>query len=171
MIGRQFTWANHLPAPSYEKLDRVLMDTEWEDKYTMVSVRALERIEKLSDHDPILLTTITPRPLCKRQFKFELGWLHRNGFFYMVKNVWERPVVGNSPIARWNNKMRAMRKHLSDWDAHISDILKKEDARLSSITDYLDALVELKPLSPQKIEIKSQSDAHIADLLGEEELK
>jgi hypothetical protein len=47
MIGRQFALANSLPVPTYEKLDRVLMDTGWEDKYPMVSVRALERIEKL----------------------------------------------------------------------------------------------------------------------------
>jgi endonuclease/exonuclease/phosphatase family metal-dependent hydrolase len=60
MVGRQFTWANSLPVPTYEKLDRVLMDTDWEDKYPMVSVRALERIEKLSDHAPILLTTGNP---------------------------------------------------------------------------------------------------------------
>jgi hypothetical protein len=75
MIGRQFIWANSLCVPTYEKLDRVLMDTNWEDKYPMVSVRALERIEKLSDHAPILLTTGMPRPLCKHPFKFEFGWL------------------------------------------------------------------------------------------------
>jgi hypothetical protein len=57
MTGRQFTWDYSLPVPTYEKLDRVLMDTEWKNKYPMVSVRALERIEKLSDHAPILLTT------------------------------------------------------------------------------------------------------------------
>jgi hypothetical protein len=45
MIGRQFTWANSLPDPTYEKLDKVLMDAEWESKFPMVSVRALERIE------------------------------------------------------------------------------------------------------------------------------
>jgi endonuclease/exonuclease/phosphatase family metal-dependent hydrolase len=28
MVGRLFTWANSLPEPTYEKLDRVLMDTE-----------------------------------------------------------------------------------------------------------------------------------------------
>ena len=28
MIGRQFTWANSLPEPTYEKLDRVLMDSD-----------------------------------------------------------------------------------------------------------------------------------------------
>jgi hypothetical protein len=97
MIRRQFTWANSLPVPTYKKLDRLLMDIDWEDKYPMVSVRALERIEKLSDHAPILLTTGTPRPLCKRPFKFELGWLQREGFHDMVKKVWERPVAGNNP--------------------------------------------------------------------------
>jgi hypothetical protein len=63
------------------------MDTDWEDKYPMVSVRALERIEKMSDHAHIHLTTGTSRPLCKRLFKFELGWLQREGFHDMVKNV------------------------------------------------------------------------------------
>lgn len=29
MLGRQFTWANSLSEPTYKKLDRVLMDTEW----------------------------------------------------------------------------------------------------------------------------------------------
>jgi hypothetical protein len=75
MTGRQFTWANNLSDPTYEKLDHVLMDTDWEDKFPMVTIRALERIEVLSDHAPILLTTRTPRPPCKRSFKFELGWL------------------------------------------------------------------------------------------------
>jgi hypothetical protein len=57
IVGRQFTWANSLPDPMYEKLDRMLMDTDWEDKYPMVSVHGLECIERLSDHAPILLTT------------------------------------------------------------------------------------------------------------------
>ena len=57
MVGRQFTWANSLSEPTYEKLESVLMDTDWESKFPLVSVRALERIEGLSDHAPILLTT------------------------------------------------------------------------------------------------------------------
>jgi endonuclease/exonuclease/phosphatase family metal-dependent hydrolase len=57
MIERQFTRASSLPDPTYEKLDRVLMDADWESKFPMVSVHALERIEGLSDHAPILMTT------------------------------------------------------------------------------------------------------------------
>jgi endonuclease/exonuclease/phosphatase family metal-dependent hydrolase len=88
MVGRQFTWANSLPEPTFEKIDRVLMDANWESKFPMVSVRALERIEGFSDHAPILLTAGMPKPPSKHRFKFEFGWLQREGFHDMVKKVW-----------------------------------------------------------------------------------
>jgi hypothetical protein len=121
MIGRQFTLANNLPKPTYEKLDRVLMDSDWEDKFPLVSVRALKHIESLSNHAP-LLTTGSMRPQCTRCFKFELGWLHRDGFNDMVKSVWERPLGGWTPIERWNNKICSVRKHLIGWARHTTSI-------------------------------------------------
>jgi hypothetical protein len=78
----------------------------------MVSVRTLERIKALLDHAPILLTTGLPGPWASHRFKFELGWLNREGFHDLVKRVWEQPVAGSTPIQRWNNKMRATCKHL-----------------------------------------------------------
>jgi hypothetical protein len=38
MIRRKFTWANNLPEPTYKKLNHVVMDSDWEDKFPMVSV-------------------------------------------------------------------------------------------------------------------------------------
>src|SRR3954464_13559692 len=70
MTGRQFTWANSLPEPTYEKLDRVLMNTDWEDKYPLVTVRALERIDDLLDHAPLLLSTETLKPNARHRLKF-----------------------------------------------------------------------------------------------------
>jgi hypothetical protein len=64
----------------------------------------------------------------------------------MVNNVWDRPVSGNTPISRWNNKMCVMRKHLSGWASHTADILKKEKLCLSTIIDELEALVEVRLL-------------------------
>jgi hypothetical protein len=63
------------------------MDTDWESKYPMVSVQALEHIVDLSDHGPILLTTGLPRPQSARKFKFELGWLQQDGFHDRVKEI------------------------------------------------------------------------------------
>ena len=58
LTGRQFTWANSLTDPTYEKLDRVLMTTECKIKYPMVTVHALDR--GVSDHTPLLLDTGNP---------------------------------------------------------------------------------------------------------------
>ena len=41
----------------------------------------------MSDHAPILLTTGMPRLTCIKRFKFELGWLHPEGFQEMVKKI------------------------------------------------------------------------------------
>jgi hypothetical protein len=72
------------------------------------------------------LTTGLPKLPCKRPFKFELGWLQRDGFHAMVKDIWERPVAGNTRILGWNNKMRVVRKHLSGWASHTAGILQKK---------------------------------------------
>ena len=73
----------------------------------------------------------------------------------MVKEVWEKPVAGHTPIHRWNNKMRALRKFLGGWARHTVGILKKEKLCLSSIIDELEALAEVRPLSEYEIEIKN----------------
>ena len=53
LSGRQYTWANRRPTPTYEKLDRVLTSTSWEQKFPLVTVRALTRAN--SDHTPLLI--------------------------------------------------------------------------------------------------------------------
>ena len=55
MLGRKFTWANSKNVPTYEKLDRVLASTEWEQKFPLVTVDAPSR--EIYDHTPLLLST------------------------------------------------------------------------------------------------------------------
>jgi hypothetical protein len=89
----------------------------------------------------------------------------------MVKRVWERPFADSSPIQRWNNKIRALRKHLGGWARHVAGFLKSEKLRLSTLIDDLEALAETRLLSAQEVELKSQYNAQIASMLREEELK
>ncbi len=104
LSGRKFTWANAMPNPTYEKLDRVLVSTEWEVKNPLVTVHALSR--DLSDHTPMLLDTCKgshkdSQPL----FKFELGWLLREDFQKLLANIWTKDIRGATNIARWQNKI------------------------------------------------------------------
>ena len=86
MSGRKFTWANAKRIPTYEKLDRVLASTEWEHRFPLVTVDALNR--EISDHTPLLLST--GEKVFRRnqpEFKFELSWLLKKDFFETVARV------------------------------------------------------------------------------------
>ena len=147
------------------------MDSDWESKFPLVSVRALPRIESLSDHAPILLTTGTPTSPPKRPFKFELGWLLREGFSDIVKNVWEQHYVAGSPIQRWNCKLRVVRKYLGGWARHTAGLLKQEKLSLSTSIDELEAIAEYRRLTMHELDLKNQNNAKLAGLLRDEELK
>jgi endonuclease/exonuclease/phosphatase family metal-dependent hydrolase len=55
MLGRRYTWVNVLPNPTYEKLDRILVSTEWEQQFPLANVIVSSR--DISDHTPFLLDT------------------------------------------------------------------------------------------------------------------
>jgi hypothetical protein len=87
------------------------MTTEWEFKYPLVSVHALDR--EVSDHTPLLLdmgnAAFTGN---SRQFKMELSWFTREYFYTRVAEIWNKSVRGRNSIQRWNKKMSALRSHL-----------------------------------------------------------
>jgi hypothetical protein len=43
LSGRKYTWANNLANPTFEKLDRILVTMEWEEKYPLITVQILTR--------------------------------------------------------------------------------------------------------------------------------
>jgi hypothetical protein len=96
---RQFTWANNLPTPTFEKLDRILTSTDWELKYTRVRARALPRI--LSDHTPLLLDTGIPSQPNLQRFKVELSWLFKDDFYEVVARTWRSEKRGSNAIEIW----------------------------------------------------------------------
>jgi hypothetical protein len=83
LSSRQFTWANCRDTPTYEKLDRILTNVDWEQKLTLVSVRALTRSG--SDHTPLLIDSGDQAFLGnKKKFSFELSWFKIDGFMEMI---------------------------------------------------------------------------------------
>ena len=85
-MGRQYTFANSLPDPTYEKLDRVLVTTKWEFKYPMVMVHALDKA--VSDHTPLILETGDPSYTGHAKlFKMELSWLSHEDFKGRVTEI------------------------------------------------------------------------------------
>jgi hypothetical protein len=86
LSNRKYTWANSRETPTYETLDRILVSTDWETKFPLSTVQALTR--EISDHTPLFLNTGTKCNAKKQPiFRFELGWLLRDDFDELVKEV------------------------------------------------------------------------------------
>ena len=73
IFGRKFTWANSLPIPTYERLERVLVNPKWEQQSPLGTVAALTR--EISYHTPAVKHREEGNPPSKQLlFKFELSF-------------------------------------------------------------------------------------------------
>jgi hypothetical protein len=108
---RQYTWANRQDNPTFEKLDRVLASVEWENKFPMVSVRALTRTG--SEHTPLFIDSGEQAHLGnKTHFSFELSWIRQEGFYDLVQREWNVFGSNINAMENWQSKIRHLRSYL-----------------------------------------------------------
>ncbi|WVZ91838.1 hypothetical protein U9M48_037961 [Paspalum notatum var. saurae] len=170
LLGRQFTWANSLPNPTYEKLDRALMSSEWDFKYPLVIIHALDR--GVSDHTPLLLDTGTSAFVgCNRQFKLELSWISCEEFNDKVIELWKRPAKGKNSVQRWNNKLSTLRRYLRGWERNKKGIYRQQKAACQDKIIDLDVADEKRDLNEEEQHLLAQSRDQLAALLREEEIR
>ena len=74
--------------PTLERLDRVLMSSEWEDLFPLVYVQKVVREQ--SDHNVLLVDSGDNQNIeRKREFRFDNNWLKNPDFLPLVKSIWE----------------------------------------------------------------------------------
>jgi predicted RNA-binding protein with RPS1 domain len=151
--------------------------SEWELNHPLSTMVALSRV--ILDHTPLLIDTGKPflsnnAPM----FKFELGWLHRDGFIDMVSEVidmvsevWNSVVDRDDKMRCWQMKIRRLRQHLRGWAKHTSGVNKKEKKELLDMLDNLDKKAKTSLLSPQELDVKQCLNSRLSQPLREEEIK
>jgi hypothetical protein len=141
LFGRRFTWANSIANPTYEKLNIIIMPTEWEQKFPLSNVLALSHV--ISDHTPLFLDTGHNTSMNSQHlFKFELGWLIRDGFIDIVKEIWDSVNDLDDKLKSWQSKIRRLRQHLRGWTKNVSGTNKKEKKEFLDKLDMLDKRAE-----------------------------
>jgi hypothetical protein len=75
--------------PTLEKLDGILVSKEWENLFPNTLISKLPR--EVSDHNPLILSTVPAKPTKIIHFRFELGWLSNPKFLPIVEKIWARP--------------------------------------------------------------------------------
>lgn len=77
----------------------MLTSIDWEQKFPLVTVRALQRA--ISDHTPLLLDSGNATHMGEKDgFSFESSWFTREGFMNMIDREWNKEVGGNSNVDR-----------------------------------------------------------------------
>jgi hypothetical protein len=110
LTDRLYTWSNNRSNPTFEKLDRFLVNPEWDLLFHNAMVRGLDR--SLSDHAPLVLETEEKNR--SRECRYELSWKLRLGFRDIVINNWSLPVRSKKILMFGKKKLKGLREFLRD---------------------------------------------------------
>lgn len=115
MHGRQFTWSNSEDGGRWNRIDRVLLSSEWIEKFKL-KLWGLPR--GVSDHCPLLLME-DGRDWGPKPFRFINAWLLHPDFMSFIKKSWEE-----STVCGWAGfvivmKLRHLRLVLKKWNREV----------------------------------------------------
>lgn len=113
--GSPFTWWNGRAGAdcSFERLDRIMMNSEMQNWLTVSEVEHLSRIG--SDHAPMLLTLGDHHQKVQKPFRFLRFWIEQDNFMETVRENWKTDVEGNC-FFQYKHKLKNIKKALSKWN-------------------------------------------------------
>ncbi|PKU84406.1 hypothetical protein MA16_Dca002919 [Dendrobium catenatum] len=117
LFGNAYTWSR---GNLWQRLDRLLFNSYWIDKFHMTHVEHLTRTAY--DHAPLLLTINAKQNYIPNAFKFQNMWLSHHDFFNVFERNWQAPMFPNgniSGIAKLWNKLSRLKQVLRWWNKHI----------------------------------------------------
>lgn len=141
--GRNFTWANNLPEPTYEKLYRVLCCPVWEEKHPLTIVQSLAR--EVSDHTPLIVDTgehSKNEPI----FRYKNCSNMRKSFREVVYKFWRAPFRGDV-MERWQFRLRELRKKTKGWKRNVDACYRNIKIKIITKLDGIDMMAERQGLT------------------------
>jgi hypothetical protein len=161
--GPAYTWTNRRfsSKPTFERLDKCLVNAEWCAVYPISNVYnmpIIHGLRSLSDHAAILLSTEDPLRRVKRSFKFENWWIQEKDFQDNAKAA--RLSSVNKPFSArtnhlagtlkiWCKKKKPLQQELNNLEEEIKKIrmqpLAGQDHNLEAVlvTRYEQTMTKL----------------------------
>lgn len=137
LVERAYTWSNKRENPTLVRLDRCLVNLDWDDSFPNTCLASLTR--DASDHVPLLLTASTtiPKGGC---FRFENSWHRHQAFKESMRSVIASTINGR-PGKSFIARLKSCRKAGRNWARRLRPINQREnDTKV--LLDALDRLEE-----------------------------
>lgn len=160
LTSRLYTWSNKRPHPTFSKIDRVLLTSEWTSSYPIVTLQALEVLA--SDHAPLLLKC-KGLPQLKKKRKMETFWFKYEIPKAMVQQLWsDLPSI--DPATSFLSKTELLQGALHLWHSSAFGAMDKALEDCKSRILQLDILEETRPLLPHEFQLRIQLRVRAYDL-------
>ena len=86
-------------------------------------------------------------------------------------SVWRNENSGDSPLEKWQAKIRRLRQYLRGWAKDYLGAFRKEKNELLSLLDVFDKKAEIQPLQSHELDLRHHLKVRLSKLLREEETK
>lgn len=162
LVDRAYTWSNRCEDPTLVRLDRCLVNLDWESLLPNMCLTSLTH--SVSDHVPLVLTATTkvPKGGC---FKFENVWLNHSTFKAQIPSAINTPTQG-TPARSFVRRLKTCRSMSRSWARSLRPIDQREnDPKI--LIDALDSLEECRPLSRAEDKLRSLTAQGLAAIRRE----
>jgi hypothetical protein len=159
--GRQYTWSNMQRELLLEQLDWCFTSINWISDYPNTLMTPLARTT--SDQTPCVVQISTDIPK-GNLFRFENFWVEQQGFYDLVKMVWESNVRATTSASTIVAKFQLLQRVLKKWSQSLSQ-LKIQLKKCNEIISVLDKLEKNRPLYLTEANLRSIIQKHIENLL------
>lgn len=168
LIGGKYTWSNNHSVPTLERLDRVLISEDWQQKFPLSNLRKIPRF--MSDHNPLVYNSELTVEQKSKPFCFETLWVQHPDFKQKIKNIWNEPVTAKNVVSTWSIKMNRVKFFLKGWGQNLKGETRKYKQMLKDELMALEALEEIDYLPTPLLERKHVLQVELMKLLNDEEL-
>ncbi|XP_073363205.1 uncharacterized protein [Aegilops tauschii subsp. strangulata] len=162
VANKRFTWSNKRMEPTLVKLDKVLVNAEWNLGFLDTSAAALSATT--SDHALIVVDFSREAPKSPF-FRFENHWLHIPEVRNLITQSWER---GTRQIASaatlLNFKLRRTRAAIRAWERKKSP-MQDTLANCNHVVQYLDSVEERRHLSRLEASLRNHANSKAQQII------
>lgn len=167
--GKEFTWSNKRPTPTFSKLDRTFISCHWNTLGTTHTLHDLPTCA--SDHTPLVLNIkphINPQ---RKNFRFETFWLKHQEIHDVVATAWQAPTGSTNPVRNFNQKIGTVQKALTRWARQKFCSRDTYLRRSKWVLRQLDRVEELRHLNSIEFRLRIRLREHIFTLARDKELR
>uniref|UniRef100_A0ACD5ZEV6 Uncharacterized protein n=1 Tax=Avena sativa TaxID=4498 RepID=A0ACD5ZEV6_AVESA len=153
ICNSKYTWSNKRAQPTLIKLDRVLINVPWAQRFIHSQCKTIGR--PTSDHKAIMLDTLAPSQATKI-FRYEDYWLGCNDPIEVTKGILVCGTREMSAVTKLSYKLRAIRAATRAW--------KKHKRSITTIHSNVNHVIEWRPLSVSEFHFRALCHDKVKEL-------